>query len=88
MLPTNRGSSAYNQSYVSSSFSVVVRTRNLQCLVRIEKTLNVCKGYETVRQYREQLEGYIENEQQSCSIKSCFFLQVNTANVLSKMNSK
>lgn len=41
MLPTSSGSRAYSQSYVSSSFSVVVRTRNLHCLVRIEKTLNV-----------------------------------------------
>lgn len=47
MLPTNSGFSAYNQSYVSSSFSVVVRTRNLHCLVRIEKTLNVCNKTNT-----------------------------------------
>ena len=47
MLPTNSGFSAYNQSYVSSSFSVVVRTRNLHCLVRIEKTLNVCNRTNT-----------------------------------------
>lgn len=54
MLPANKGSSAYSQSNVSSSFSVVVRTRNLQCLVRIEKTLNVTKysGHSTLECFR------------------------------------
>lgn len=61
MLPTNKGSSAYSQSYVSSSFSVVVRTRNLQCLVRIEKTLNVCNRYKTVGEYKAKVTPEMNN---------------------------